>query len=470
MLFDSVQFILKVMLNEYRNSFAFSQKLVDSLVVFGSWMLAYYIRFHMLTGGQLGLEMEFIKISPFLVLISLYSFYKNGLYRSLRFANRYKEIFSVMRGNFSATVGMVILLYFVSDERISRLTILIYLAVSSIILVAARLLVRNFLRILRTKGKNLRYILLIGNSPLLSDYVHTAKMYKDCGVRFMGWIDSEGQAKSLKIPEVPFDYKKLRETTAPDSIIISYSGDQSPKAHNFIANHYNDVVPIQLLPDLSYSMVGHQIEDFGGIPLLSVNQPSFNAFELFGKRLIDFFGALIGSLLISPVLLFVALGVKLSSPGPLLFGQRRVGHDGEEFMMWKFRSMRMATDNEDKTEWSNKENPRKTKFGDFIRRTSLDELPQLLNVLLGNMSLVGPRPEQPFFVEKFRHEIPGYMLKHKMKPGMTGWAQVNGWRGDTDLNKRIECDIYYIKHWSLWFDIKILFLTIFKGFINKNAY
>jgi lipopolysaccharide/colanic/teichoic acid biosynthesis glycosyltransferase len=147
-----------------------------------------------------------------------------------------------------------------------------------------------------------------------------------------------------------------------------------------------------------------------------------------------------------------------------------VGLDGEEFMMWKFRSMRVATGDEDKTEWSNKDNPRKTKFGDFIRRTSLDELPQLLNVLLGNMSLVGPRPEQPFFVEKFRHEIPGYMLKHKMKPGMTGWAQVNGWRGDTDLNKRIECDIYYIKHWSLWFDIKILFLTIFKGFINKNAY
>ena len=201
-----------------------------------------------------------------------------------------------------------------------------------------------------------------------------------------------------------------------------------------------------------------------------MNQPSFNPVELFGKRLIDFFGALIGSLLISPLLVFVALGVKFSSPGPLLFGQRRVGLDGEEFMMWKFRSMRVATGDEDKTEWSNKDNPRKTKFGDFIRRTSLDELPQLLNVLLGNMSLVGPRPEQPFFVEKFRHEIPGYMLKHKMKPGMTGWAQVNGWRGDTDLNKRIECDIYYIKHWSLWFDIKILFLTIFKGFINKNAY
>jgi len=132
--------------------------------------------------------------------------------------------------------------------------------------------------------------------------------------------------------------------------------------------------------------------------------------------------------------------------------------------------MRVTEDDSDKKEWSNKENPRKTKVGDFLRKTSLDELPQLWNVLMGDMSLVGPRPEQPFFVEKFRHEIPGYMLKHKMKPGITGWAQVNGWRGDTSLHKRIECDIYYIKHWSFWFDIKILFLTFFKGFINKNAY
>ncbi len=420
--------------------------------------------------GQTGLEMEFAKIAPFLIGISLYNFHNAELYSSLRFTSRFKEIFSVLRGNFYAVIGLVILIYFFSDERISRLTILFYWIISSISLVLVRLMVRNFLRHLRRKGKNLRHVLLIGNSPLLGDYVITTKLYKDSGIRFRGWIDSDGAHKDFDIPNIETRYDNIPTEDKPDSIIIAYKGVDAVKAHDFIARHYNDVVPIQLLPDLSYSMVGHQIEDFGGIPLLSVNQPIFNAFELFGKRLIDFFGALIGSLLISPLLVFVALGVKFSSPGPLLFGQRRVGLDGEEFMMWKFRSMRVATGDEDKTEWSNKDNPRKTKFGDFIRRTSLDELPQLLNVLLGNMSLVGPRPEQPFFVEKFRHEIPGYMLKHKMKPGMTGWAQVNGWRGDTDLNKRIECDIYYIKHWSLWFDIKILFLTIFKGFINKNAY
>lgn len=332
------------------------------------------------------------------------------------------------------------------------------------------MMTRNFLRYLRTKGKNLRHVLLIGNSPLLSDYVHTARTYKDSGIRFMGWIDSEGLADKVKIPIIQQDYKSFRESATPDSIIISYSGESSIKAHQFIASNYNDVIPMQLLPDLTYSLVGHQIEDFGGIPLLAVNQPTFNPIETFLKRSIDFLGALIGSLLISPLLLFLTLGVKFSSPGPILFGQKRIGLDGREFTMWKFRSMKLATGDEDKTEWSNKDNPRKTRFGDFIRRTSLDELPQLLNVLFGDMSLVGPRPEQPFFVEKFRSEIPGYMLKHKMKPGMTGWAQVNGWRGDTDLNKRIECDIFYIKNWSLWLDIKILFLTIFKGDGFKNAY
>ena len=456
--------------NRNRTTFPLLQGFLDSLTIILAWAFSFLIRFKALSGGQSGLEWEFAKITPFLIAISLYSFHKNGLFRSLRFSNRYKEIFSVLRGNFLAVVGLVMLLYFVSDERISRLMILIYLGVSSTLLVVTRMAVRNFLRHLRTKGRNLRHVVLIGNSPLLANYVATALTYKDSGIRFMGWLDSHGLSKNHQIPEIEKSYEELRETVTPDSIIIAYEGADSHKSHEFIASHYNDVVPMQLLPDLSYSMVGHQIEDFGGIPLLSVNQPSFNPFELFLKRLVDFLGAIIGSVLISPILLFVGLGVKISSPGPLLFGQKRIGLDGEEFTMWKFRSMRLASGDIDKTEWSSQNNPRKTKFGDFIRRTSLDELPQLLNVLLGDMSLVGPRPEQPFFVDKFRHEISGYMLKHKMKPGMTGWAQVNGWRGDTDLNKRIECDIYYIKHWSFWFDVKVLFLTLFKGFINKNAY
>lgn len=446
------------------------QKLVDSIVVVACWLLAYFIRFHYLPNAQIGLQLEFLKIAPVLIIVTLYSFHRTGLYRSLRFSSRYKEIFSVLRGNTGAVLGLVILLYFFSGERISRLTIVIYAALSSVVLVITRMMVRNFLRSLRAKGKNLRHVLLIGNSPAIVDYVNTARLYKDSGIRFMGWIDSEGLAKNVGVSEIHESFETIKRNKAPDSIIISYVGDKADRSQDFISRHYNDVIPIQLLPDLSYSMIGHQIEDFGGIPLLAVNQPTFNGIELFFKRLFDFIVTLIGVIIISPLLLFIAIGVKISSPGPILFGQKRIGADGEEFTMWKFRSMKVADSQTQTQEWSNKENPRKTKFGEFIRKTSLDELPQLFNVLMGNMSLVGPRPEQPFFVDKFRHEIPGYMLKHKMKPGITGWAQVNGWRGDTDLHKRIECDLFYIKNWSLVLDIKIFFLTFIKGFINKNAY
>ena len=449
--------------------FSFYQKVVDSIIILLSWAIAYFVRFHIMS-GQKGLALTFLKISPFVTAITLYSFYKVDLYKSMRFSSRFKEIYSVFRANTTAAIVIVILLYFTSQERISRATILMYFGISTLLLVSVRLIVRNILRHIRKKGHNLRHLLLIGNGKAIIEYIHTAKKFKDSGIRFIGWLDSQGKSERMDIENLKISFEDIKARLKPDAIILSYEGEESHKTSQFVAEHYNDVIPIQILPDLSYSMVGNKIEDFGGIPVISVNQPVINSYELFLKHIGDFLLTFVGCLFISPLLFFLALGVKLSSPGPILFGQRRVGLDGKEFLMWKFRSMRVADDSKQTQEWSNKENPRKTKFGDFIRKTSLDELPQLLNVLKGEMSLVGPRPEQPFFVEKFRHEIPGYMLKHKMKPGMTGWAQVNGWRGDTDLNKRIECDIYYIKNWSLWLDVKILFLTLFKGFINKNAY
>ncbi len=448
-----------------------AQKIVDTCIILISWALAYTIRFDFLAGQQ-GLGITFIKVSPFIVVITLYSFSKASLYQSMRFSSRFKEIYCVFRANTSAAIFFVILLYFTSQERISRATILMYFGISTTLLVLFRVTSRNILRKIRKKGLNLRHVLIIGNGQALIDYIHTAREFKDSGIRFLGWMDSHGRSEEEKIniPELVDSYENIKLSKKPDSIIISYEGKESYKTSRFIAEHYNDVTPIQVLPELNYSMVGNQIEDFGGIPVISVNQPNLNSYELALKHFGDFILTLVGFFCISPILLVIAIGVKLSSPGPILFGQWRVGLDGKEFLMWKFRSMRVADTSKQTQEWSNKGNSRKTSFGDFIRKASLDELPQLLNVLKGEMSLVGPRPEQPFFVEKFRHEIPGYMLKHKMKPGMTGWAQVNGWRGDTDLNRRIECDIFYIKNWSLWLDLKILFLTIFKGFINKNAY
>ena len=212
-------------------------------------------------------------------------------------------------------------------------------------------------------------------------------------------------------------------------------------------------------------------EELLGLPIVYIRQVPLNdMLNAFMKRAVDIFGSLFAIILFSPVMIVTAICVKLSSPGPIIFKQERVGLHNKNFMMYKFRSMGVQRDEDEEKEWTTKNDPRVTKVGKLIRKTSIDELPQLFNVLSGKMSLVGPRPERPQFVEKFKEEIPRYMVKHQVRPGMTGWAQVNGLRGDTSIQDRIDHDIYYIENWSLGFDIKILFLTVFKGFVNKNAY
>ena len=184
----------------------------------------------------------------------------------------------------------------------------------------------------------------------------------------------------------------------------------------------------------------------------------------------DILAGIVGVILSSPIMLVTAIAIKLDSPGPILFKQTRVGQNGRHFKMYKFRTMYVQDTKEEKKGWTTKNDPRVTKVGRILRKTSIDELPQLFNILIGDMSLVGPRPERPQYVEKFKEEIPRYMIKHQVRPGLTGWAQINGYRGDTSIRKRIEYDIYYIENWSMSFDFKIMFLTIFRGFINENAY
>lgn len=452
------------MLKEKQKNFEKLQQVVDLVVVTISWWIAYYIRFEYLKGAQQGLEPIFLQVNIILVLICAFSFIKSKLYTSYRFSSRYKEIFAVIKANSVSLVYLTLVIYFIADNRLSRLTIIIYFIVSSILLVIERMMIRNTLRYYRRKGYNLRYVTLVGNNELINQYLHNIKKFKDCGVKVVDWIQSEGLKEST---DVDIEYFPEAKT---DFYVVSFTSNLKEKENEFLRKYYNDVTPIQILPDLSYSLVGHEIDDFDGVPILAMNQPKFSILGLFIKRLVDTVITGIGLIIISPLMLFLMIGVKLSSPGPIFYGQERVGRDGKTFNMWKFRSMKLATKNEDKTVWTSKDDPRITAFGNFIRKTSLDELPQLWNVIVGEMSLVGPRPERTHFVEQFKHEIPNYMLRHKMKAGITGWAQVNGLRGDTDLKKRIEFDIYYIKNWSIFFDVKIIFLTFIKGFVNPNAY
>jgi putative colanic acid biosynthesis UDP-glucose lipid carrier transferase len=230
------------------------------------------------------------------------------------------------------------------------------------------------------------------------------------------------------------------------------------------------VMTVKFVPDmLGRQLINHRMEDCAGVPLVTLRESPLlgHAWILkgFEDRLIA--GAIL--LMISPLMVFLAIGVKLSSPGPILYRQRRVGLDGKEFEMLKFRSMPVDMEKNKSVQWGGAQNKTTTRFGRFIRQTSLDELPQFINVLRGDMSIVGPRPERPMFVEQFKGQIAGYMHKHLVKAGITGWAQINGWRGDTDLVKRIEYDLYYINHWSLAFDLRIILLTIFKGFVHSEA-
>jgi len=460
------------MLKSYEKTFALIQKCLDAIMVSLAWLGSYYFRFNFLPDAETGLNFVFFKATLFLILITFYYFSKYGLYESQRLKNRSTEIYNIFKANVFTTLSFVVILYFFAEKRLSRSVLILYFFTSTFLLTISRMMVRNFLRTLRRQGKNLRHVLLVGNGAPIEQYIKTMRAFKDSGIFFKGWIDSNGLAEKYQIKEYNGSIDFVRKEIEPDNIVMCYTGSEAYKIDQILKDYHNDTIPLQILPDLTYSFVGYRIDDFAGIPVMTVNHPNFSNVDMTSKRTFDVISTGLGLIILSPLLFILAIGVKLSSKGPIFYGQERIGLDGKRFFMWKFRSMKVATD-KDKNNvpgWTVKDDPRKTKFGSFLRATSLDELPQLWNVFVGDMSLVGPRPEQTYYVEKFRHEIPAYMLRHKMKAGITGWAQVNGWRGDTSLHKRIECDIYYIRNWSLWLDIKIIFLTFWKGFVNKNAY
>ena len=257
-----------------------------------------------------------------------------------------------------------------------------------------------------------------------------------------------------------------------DEIAITLSLTEYYKLEHIVDVCEKSGVHTKFIPDYNNMIPTRPYtEDILGLPVINIRHTPLNeTFNKFIKRLTDLIGASFAFILFSPVMLITALLIKLTSPGPLIFKQERVGLHNRTFQMYKFRSMQVQPASTESRAWTTQNDPRVTGIGRFIRQTSIDELPQLINILKGDMSLVGPRPERPYFVEKFREEIPRYMIKHQVRPGMTGWAQINGYRGNTSIKRRIDYDLYYIENWTLGFDLKILFLTIFKGFINKNAY
>lgn len=336
--------------------------------------------------------------------------------------------------------------------------------------------IRYILSRLRRKGFNQKHVMLVGFSDASDQFIDACRRNPDWGYHIYGIVDDIAEVgegyKGVRVVGRISELEHILAQNTIDEIAITLPLAAYAKLDGIVHVCEKSGVHTKFIPD--YNNIIHSkpvTEDMDGLPVINIrNVPLTDPVKATAKRAVDICGALVGIVLFSPIMLVVAILIKLTSPGPIIFKQERVGLHNKPFMMYKFRSMVQQTEADEKKGWTVPGDPRVTRVGRFIRKTSIDEFPQFFNVLAGQMSLIGPRPERTQFVEMFKEEIPRYMIKHQVRPGMTGWAQVNGLRGDTSIYERVKYDIWYIENWTMSLDVKILFLTIFKGFVNKNAY
>lgn len=417
-------------------------------------------------------------IGPFwMVPLLLLVYYFMDVYLPMRSRMYRKEVLIIIRAHLAGMVTICSVLFLNKQLEYSRGVAILFAGFGLFFLLLERYAVRRALRYLRQIGYNQKHILIVGTGPMGLEFARKVRVHRDFGYNVVGFLDDDEAKRDSSIMGKPVlggcaMLPELLENGSVDEVVVALPLSDYTKHDDIVDECEKGGVRTRIIADYDNIHPGNpKIDYFDGIPLLNVRKvPLDDPFNKFAKRLFDIFVSAAAILITGPVMICIAIGIKLTSPGPVFFRQERVGLNNRPFDMLKFRSMRFADTATAETTWTTADDPRKTRFGTFLRRTSLDELPQFFNVLFGSMSVVGPRPERPFFVVQFKEEIPKYMVKHQVKPGITGWAQVNGWRGDTSIRKRIECDIYYIENWDLLFDLKIMFLTVFTGLVNKNAY
>ena len=454
--------------------------LLDALVIFISYLIAYLIMYYnddaiLALSAQVYFSALIIIIPGFLIL---YEFFE--LYTPKRISGRRSEIANIFKANSIGLLIFTLTLYLggknMNMHHFSRRLVIIFYILTNVLMVFERSFIRSFLMSIRTKGYNQKHILLIGYSRAAEGYIDRVKQNPEWGYNIRGILDDHKERgycyNGVKVIGTIANLHMILEMNVLDEIAITLSIKEYEHLEAIVNDCEKSGVHTKFIPDYNnFIPTIPYIEDLQGLPVINIRHvPLTELHNAYIKRIVDIFGALFGIILFSPVMLITAILVKLTDGGPIIYSQERVGLHNKPFKMYKFRSMAVQKPSEEKSLWTTQNDPRVTGVGRFISKTSIDETPQFFNVLKGNMSLVGPRPERPFYVEKFREEIPHYMIKHQVRPGLTGWAQVNGFRGDTSIQKRIDHDLYYIENWTLGFDFKIMFLTIFKGFINKNAY
>jgi Undecaprenyl-phosphate glucose phosphotransferase len=450
----------------------------DLAVVSVAWLASYHIRFSsglFPSRGEAPLGVHLLAIIPIIVAWSL-SLKFFGLYRPRRTDARVSEMIDVGKASIMSMLLLVALAYFIRDIKIAREVFLIFGAFATASLSVERALFRAALRYARKKNYNQRSAVIVGTGAAAADTLERIAAHPEYGIRVIGFVSSgEGDdTHATGDVKVIGDYSDIRRIIRQRSIthvFVALGLKEHANIVKVLELIGDEAVDIKVVPDV-YELVTLRggIEDLGGIPVVSLRDTPFYGWNLVLKRAADVAISAVAIAAFSPVMVLIAALVKLTSPGPVLYSQERMSLGGEVFRMYKFRSMRVDAEAETGPVFASRGDERCTLVGAILRRTSLDELPQLFHVLGGRMSLVGPRPERPTLIERFRRSVPGYMLRHKVRAGMTGWAQVNSLRGSTDIGERVKYDLYYIENWSLVFDIRILWLTIFRGFWNRNAY
>ena len=467
------------MVKQRHQLFAFLFMVSDLGMVSVAWLGAYWIRFSTdvvpAIKGIPRIDDYLLMLVPVWIIWG-FVFRIMGLYRPMRGVRRVRELWLLVQANGFALLFLIAFVFLFREKEVeySRLVFLYFGAAVTAGTMIQRSALRFFLSEARRKGYNLRYLLVVGAGRVAEDIISRIRNQRELGIQLVGCLSKDGgEGRGPHGAPILGRYEDLGDVlnrVSIDQVVIALPLEDSLTMPNIMACLRDTLVDVKIIPDLyQFVSIGGAIEEFEGLPVISVQGSPLEGAGLIVKRLFDIVVGAIAAIIVSPVILLVALLIRLTSRGAIFYKQERVSLDGTRFSIYKFRTMQLDAESQGPG-WTRPDDDRVTRLGRFLRSTSLDELPQLFNVIRGDMSLVGPRPERPIYIDQFRHRIPRYMLRHKVPAGITGWAQVCGWRGDTSIDKRIEHDLYYIEHWSLVFDLKILLLTVVRGFFHKNAY
>jgi Undecaprenyl-phosphate glucose phosphotransferase len=452
----------------------------DLLIISLAWIFSYFLRFYtsLIRAPLLGTPpfLTYIEfLVPLWVIWGLVSI-NIDLYRPRRIEQFLKEFLDIGKSLTLTLLFLIAITYLFKRFEFSRLAFFYFWMMTILGLSSTRYIARKTIKILRERGYNLRFALIAGTGELGRKIHEKIEQYPELGIQVLGYLTGKTEEIGREIENVPIlgvyeDLDKILEEKRPDIFFIALSIHEYNRFETLVKKVQGHLPDIKVVPGAcEFLSLRGGVDELDDIPIVSLQSSPLYGWNSVYKRMFDL---LLGSLIVIfsfPIMFVIGVLVRLTSEGPVLYRQERIGMDGHSFRTLKFRTMRVNAEKETGPVWAKENDPRRTKLGIFLRKTSLDELPQLFNVMKGEMSLVGPRPERPIFVEKFKNLIPSYMLRHKIKAGITGWAQVNGWRGNTSIEKRIEYDLYYIQNWSVGFDLKILIMTLWKGFFSRSAY